>query len=184
MTSARADLEVAVAADPATTEAQLALTWLYYDTDDVPASLLAARRVYEGDAYLSSAPEVLSRLFWGSIDFQQFNQARRWCSEGAGRFPADDRFVLCELWLMATPALPPQVDQAWSLVAKLDTILHTGRGESLRLQSQMLAGGVLARAGLTDSARSVWLRARSDVTTEIDPDHFLLTVEAYARTLR
>ena len=164
-------------------EAQLALTWLYYDIHDVPAALMAARQAYQEDAYLSSAATIVDRLFWGSIDLEQFIQARRWCSEGAGRFPGDQRFAFCELWLMTTPALPADDDRAWALVAKLDSILPTGRSEALRIRSQILAGGVVARVGLADSARRVWLRARSDVTTEIDPTQLLLPVEAYVRTL-
>ena len=53
-----------------------ALSFLYYATEDVPAALLAARKAYEQDAYLTAAPDILSRLFFGSYDLEQLTQAK------------------------------------------------------------------------------------------------------------
>jgi hypothetical protein len=46
-----------------------------------------------------------------------------------------------------------------------------------------LAGGVLARANALDSARSVFERARQQISPEFDPDLELFAVEAFVRTL-
>ena len=180
---ARQDLEQAVEGDPTLAGAHVNLTFLYYQVHDVPSALLAARQAYEEDAYLSQASLILDRLFWGSIDLEQFPQARRWCAEGAGRFPQDHRFYDCQLWLLVTPAVLPDVDQAWQLQATVDTVAPEARRTFWRTRGQMLVGGTLARAGLADSARSVLLGARAKISHEIDPEQRLLSYEAYARIL-
>jgi serine/threonine-protein kinase len=177
---AREDLETAVAADPTLARAQVTLSFLYYDVEDIPSALLAAQRALEEDAFLENRERILVRLFWGSMDLEQFVQARRWCTEGATQFPRDRRFVECRMWLMATPAAPADVDEAWRLDSLLD--IPTTANEFRDTQGQMLVGGVLARAGLADSARRVLLRAREQVTYELDPSLYLLSVEAYLRT--
>ncbi len=178
--SARADLEAATDADPTLASAYSTLSHLYYQIHDVPAVVLAARRAYEEDAYLDLAPQILLRLFNGSLDLEQFSQAERWCEEGARRFPDDYRFVMCQLRLTTTPAVTPDVDRTWERVAALDTLAGD---PYFRIEGLMLAGGTLARAGLPDSARAVLDRARSMITHDVDPDQELLTVEAYQRTL-
>jgi serine/threonine-protein kinase len=182
---AKADLEAAVETDPGLADAHIILSRLYYEPGirDVPSALLAARRGYEADAYLDRANALLNRLFWGHIDLEQFSQARRWCAEGARRFPAQPAFLSCQLWLMATPAVPADVDQAWRLLARFDS-LTPGAGPTFNgLENLMLVGGALGRAGLVDSARSVLLRARGTATSEIDPHQDLVPVEAYVRSL-
>jgi TolB-like protein len=183
LVSGRADLEAATRADPTLAGAYSLLSHLYYQIPDVPAVVLAARRAYEEDAYLDLAPQILLRLFNGSLDLEQIDQAGRWCQEGARRFADDYRFVMCQLRLMTTPALEPDVERAWDLVASIDTLAPEQIGDYLRIEGRMLAGGTLARAGLTDSSRAVLDRANGRLSHEIDPDQELLTVEAYQRTL-
>lgn len=178
--SAREDLEAATRADPTLAGAYSTLSHLYYQIPDVPAVVLAARRAYEEDAYLDLAPQILARLFNGSLDLEQFDQAERWCEEGARRFPDDRRFAICRLRLMTTPAIEPDPSRAWDLVAALDSIAPD---DYWRIEGRLLAGGVLARAGLDDSARAVLQRARDRITHQVDPDQELLTVEAYQRIL-
>jgi tetratricopeptide (TPR) repeat protein len=181
--SARQDLEAAVQAEPSLASAYSTLSHLYYQVEDVPAAVLAARRAYEQDAYLSVARDVLSRLFIGSLDLEQFSQAERWCGEATRRFPRDYRSAQCQLLLMATPVRPPDVDRAWQLVALLDTVTPEAFRSYLRLESRLRAGGVIARAGLKDSARHVLDRARAATTQAADPGQELLAIEAYERTL-
>jgi len=175
--SARADLERAVELEPTLASAYSTLSHLYY-ADDVASAVLAARRAYEEDAYLEVANDVLSRLFNGSLDLVQFAQAERWCMEGQRRFPDDYRFSLCELQLMATPALDPDVDRGWELVARIEGLLPEPWLGYQRAEDRLFQGGVLARAGLADSARSVLRSARSEVTHDDDPSQDLLAVEA------
>jgi hypothetical protein len=159
------------------------LSHLYYQVDDVPAAVLAARRADEQDAYLSVARDVLFRLFVGSLDLEQFSQADRWCNEETRRFARDPRSPECQLMLMTTPARAPDVERAWQLVALLDTVTPEVSRAYVRLESRLRTGGVIARAGLKDSARHVLDRTRAATTRAADPGQELLAIEAYQRTL-
>jgi TolB-like protein/tRNA A-37 threonylcarbamoyl transferase component Bud32 len=181
--NARRDLESAVAADPTLARANITLSHLYYQTEDVPGALLAARHAYEEDAYLEDSDETLFRLFWGSLDLEQFIEARRWCGEGARRFPRDIRFAQCRLWLMATPAVAAEPAQARQLLSMLDSLTPPQRRPFIVAQGRLLVSGALARAGLVDSARTVLRTARASVTHDVDPNQDLLSQEAYIRTL-
>jgi len=180
--AARDDLEDAVEADPSLASAYLTLSYVYYapEFDDVPAALAAARDGYDADAYLENADETIYRLVWGNMDTQALTQARVWCNRGARRFPNAWWTVDCQLWLMVTPEVEANPDSAWSLKAALES-----RTESRfhRTRAEYLVGGVLAKAGNVDSARSVFDRARSAISPEFDPDLELYAVEAYVRTL-
>ncbi len=181
--SARQDLEAAVQADPSLASAYSTLSSLYYQVEDVPAAVLAARRAYEQDAYLSVAPDILYRLFVGSLDLEQFSQAQRWLDEETRRFPRDYRSARSELTLLTTPARAPDVDRAWQLVALLDSVTPSRFRAHLVMEARVRAGGVIARAGLKDSAIHVWNAARAATTDAVDPAHELLAIEAYQRTL-
>ena len=181
--SARQDLEAAVQSDPSRASAYSTLSYLYYQFEDVPAAVLAARRAYEEDAYLIAAADVLSRLYIGSLDLEQFSQAERWCTELVRRFPQDYRSADCGLTLLTTPALAPDVNRAWQLVARLDSTTPGPRRAYVWIEARLTAGGVIARAGLKDSARHVLDRARAATTPDADPSQDLLGIEAYERIL-
>ena len=180
---AREDLEAAVDQDPTLTRAWMALNNLYYDLKNPAAAEMAARRAYEEDAYLRNAGDILYDLFWGAMDLEQFIQSRRWCEEGVRRFPSDASIVQCQLWQMATPALPADAELAWQLYGALDSLVPEASREYLMTQWHMVVAGVLARAGLADSARSVLDRVRATVTHESDPTQDLASVEAYMRSI-
>ncbi len=178
---ARSDLETAVRRDPSLATAYSALSSLYYLVDDVPNAVLAARSAYEQDAFLRVAPTILWRLFDGSYDLEQFNQAKRWCDEGWRRFPDSYRFAECHLWLMTAPGSQPDVPAAWTWLARLDSLTPKPLAPYETRQGRMLVGGILGRAGLADSARAVLTSARGN--PEIDPTQDLVGVEAFMRTL-
>jgi serine/threonine-protein kinase len=181
--SARQDLEAAVQSDPSRASAYSTLSHLYYQVEDVPAAVLAARRAYEEDAYLGLAADILSRLFIGSLDLEQFSQAERWCNELTRRFPRDYRSAECGLTLMTTPALPPDVNRAWQLVALLDSVTPAAHRAYIGIEARLKAGGVIARAGLKDSARHVLDEAHAARPPAADAAQELLGIEAYQRTL-
>jgi serine/threonine-protein kinase len=183
LSDARQDLETAVGLDPTLASAHATLSHLYYQFDDVAAAILAARRAYEEDAYLSVANLVLYRLVNGSLDLEQFTQAQRWCDEGGRRFPQDFRFAECQLDLLVTPGVAPDVGRAWQEVARLDTLAPADRRAYERLYGQLRVGGVLARAGQSDSARNVLRRARAGLTRAVDPNEDLTTISAFSYLL-
>ena len=177
LAGARLDLEAATQADPSLASAYSTLSHLYYQTEDVPAALLAARKAYEEDAYLAVASEVLSRLFFGSYDLEQFTQATRWCLEGARRFSRDYRFAECQLLLMTIPDAQADVPTAWRLLSRIDSQTPGPRKALEHHRAETIVGVVLARAGLGDSARHVLARARADRT--VDPAQEIVSIEAF-----
>jgi serine/threonine-protein kinase len=181
LAAAQRDLEQAVEHDPSLAGAFSTLSHLRYQTKDVVGAVLAARRAYEEDAYLAVAPDILWRLFLGSYDLAQFAQARRWCDEGYRRFPRNFRFTECQLWIMTTSATPPDVEGAWRLLSHLEPLVPAAQREYQLHRAQLVVGGVIGLAGLTDSARRVLKRARAD--ERIDPEQELLFTEAFMRTL-
>lgn len=182
LASAQQDLERAVDLDPTLAHAHQVLSHLYY-RDNRAQAVLAARTAYDEDAYLDVADEVVSRLFNGNYDLEQFTQARRWCQEGAKRFPADYRFTECQLLLMTTPEVAPDPDRARELVLAMDTLLSE-HGHALRMgYARLMEGGVLARAGMSDSADAVMRRVRDEVGPAQDPHRELVQFEAAMRAM-
>jgi len=178
--AAQRDLESAVKLDPGLASAHATLSHLYYNQPGgIVSALLEARLAYTADAFLSTAPEVLWRLYLGSYDLEQLTQARTWCEEGARRFPGDYRFAECRLWVLTMPGVAPSVSDAWRLVDETARLAPPTRREYQHHRALMIAGAVLARAGLADSARAVLLRARA--AADVDPRQELPYVECYAR---
>jgi eukaryotic-like serine/threonine-protein kinase len=179
--NAQQDLEAAVRINPSQAGAWSTLSHLYNQSGDQVDVKLAARRAYEEDAYLSNADVILARLFYSSYDLGQFTDASHWCAEGERRFPENGKFVECRLWLMTTKAEEPNVPLAWRLADTLVQRTPENEREFQRLNSQMVVAAILARAGLTDSARQVAARSRS--TPELDPTRDIELIGAFAYTL-
>jgi TolB-like protein len=180
--AARADLERAVRLDPRLASAHAVLSHLYLNVPDVPAAVLAARRAYEEDAYLENADAVVWRLVTSSYNLEQFTEMQRWCDVGQRRFPDHYRFAICQVQLMTTPAVTPDIDRAWSLLARVDSLLPPSRASFERLRGELAIGGALARAGMPDSARAVIDRAHASLSPAVDPERELYRMEAYVRT--
>ena len=165
--AARKDLETATQISPNEPEAWSILSHLYYQYDDVVSAKLAARRAYDEDAYLSDADLVVWRLFTTSYDLEQFPDAIHWCDVGAGRFPANPRFVECKLWLMATTAVTPNVANAWAMADSLVKLSAAPDRPYERLNGTAMVAGAIARAGLKDSAAH--MLDRLDDRADVDP---------------
>lgn len=183
LAEAQENLRRAVRLDPTLASAHATLSHLYLQTHETTDMVLSARRAYEEDAYLDQAESVVTRLFSGNYTLQQFTEAGRWCQVGQRRFPGNPEFWSCEVLLMTAPDREPDPERAWELVSRIDSIASGHEGQWERLRAEIAAGGVLARAGMADSARSVWNRVRREATTEVDPTRWLRAVEAYMRTL-
>ncbi len=179
LTGARQDLDAATQGDPTLASAFSTLSHLYYQTEDVPAAVLAARKAYEQDAYLAVATDILWRLFIGSYDLEQFTQAQRWCQELKRRFPVYYRSTECQLWLMTTDNAEPNVTEAWRLHARMDTVAPAPMRPFELQYTKTIVGVILARAGLADSARHVLVSGRAD--SRIDPGQDILALEAFGR---
>ena len=178
---AQTDLETAVKIRPSQAGAWAALSHLYNQTSGETDAKLAARRAYEEDAYLTNADLILQRLFLASYDLSQFVDADRWCTEGQRRFPADFKFVSCQLWLMTTKAKEPDVAIAWILADSVATVAPAPQREFERLEARMLVAIVLARAGQVDSAKHLAQRSRGG--PDVDATRDLMLDDAYVRLL-
>jgi serine/threonine-protein kinase len=178
---ARSDLEAAVDADPGLANAWYALSRLHYDRRDNMSAVIAARRAYEADAFLGNQSANLFTLWETNFDLEQFPDAQRWCDEGTRLFPTDPSFVRCQLRMMLSPSAEPNVDRAWRLFQALDTLQSESLREFAGHRARMVVGGVIARAGLADSARSVLVAARAG--REVDPERQLALDEAVMRAL-
>jgi eukaryotic-like serine/threonine-protein kinase len=181
--STQLDLQAAVRADPLHAQAHAALSQLYFTSshlEDVVSGVLEARLAYEADAYLREAETLVDRLFWGSYDIAQFDEARRWCHEGARRFPANWRFAECRQWLLLVPGTEPDVDAGWGLMSRADSLTPAPQRPFQHHLRLLIQGGVIGRAGLRDSAEQVFARART-TDPAIDADQDLVGYEAVMR---
>ena len=181
---ARADLEQATRLNPTQAGAWASLSHLYYNdpTTSITDVLLAARRAYESDAFLSNAATIVERLFYASYDLDQPVDAVHWCDEGARRFPAEPAFTTCRIFLMSMRGQDPDPARAWQLAQ--GEVLTGGQAGALayeQAEARMMVAAVLARAGLKDSARAVATGAIA--STEVDPTRDLFLQQAFVYTL-
>jgi len=174
--SARSDLEEAVRRDPSLATAHAMLSFLLAGLPDMVGAVIEGQRALEEDAYLRGADRVYDRLFQAQYQLGNLRDAQNWCDEGRERFPDNWRFTDCALWLLATPEAEPDVDAAWDLLARLDT-LAPEQIRPLRLGvGQVMVAGVLRRAGLPDSASAVL--SRVDRSERTDPQSLIQMYEA------
>lgn len=166
---AESDLRAAVAADPGRAQAWVALADLMRVRGDFPEAAMAAEQAVAADPFLVHAEkEILFALTQVWLDLGQVERALAWSHEGRRRYPAEISFTAGELVIMAGwEGAPASADSAWALA---DDLAGWPPG-------RLLAAGVLARAGLADSARSV-VRAVRDAGSD---DPWLDYYEANAR---
>jgi hypothetical protein len=112
-----------------------------------------------------------------ALDRQDFAEAQSACDE-LGEYPDYYESVICQLWLLTTGHRQPDIDAAWELADRMDS---RGPRDYWYREARMLVGGVIALAGLADSANAVILRARTDRKGEHGGE--LLRVEAIMRIL-
>jgi serine/threonine-protein kinase len=165
--SARKDLETATQLSANQPEAWSILSHLYYQYGDVAGAKLAAQRAYNEDAYLKGVNLIVWRLFTTSYDLEQFPDAIHWCDTGAGRFPADPRFVECKLWIMGTGAVKVDPAAPWMMVDSMVRLSAPPDRPYAKLHGVALAAGGLFRAGLRDSAAH--LLDQLDDRADVDP---------------
>ncbi len=176
--SARKDLETSTQTSSAEPEAWAVLSHLYYQYNDVVSAKLAARRAYEGDAYLRDADKIIWRLFTSSYDLEQFPDAIQWCNVGVARFSGNPLLATCKLLLMGTPAVTPDIPEAWRLARTLVEVTPPSDRALATLNGDVLVATALARAGLRDSSEHVLSRVTDPV--DVDPTKDITQSEAFA----
>jgi TolB-like protein len=179
MSQARTDLEAAIAQNPGLASAHATLSFLFAGVGDNVQAVLGARRALEEDAYLRGADRIYDRLFYAQYELGQFRDAGTWCDEGRRRFPDNYRFTECRLWLMAAPPGEPDVQAAWDLLARLDSLTPESLRPFKHGVGQIMVAGVLRKAALPDSANSLFDRV--DHSEAVDPQRQLRVYEAAVR---
>ncbi len=179
---AQADLERATTR-PSQAGAWASLSHLY---NQVPTKTrtdikLAATRAMEADAFLSNADVILQRLFYASYDDGDAVGARDACARGARRFPTNPRFAECRLMTMTMRGDSADPARAWRLADSTVALSPVAAQDYQRLSGQMWTAAVLARAGLTDSARTLARRSLGDA--QVDPSRDLANMAAFVFTL-
>jgi hypothetical protein len=167
--------------NPAQASALNTLSHLYSATSRSTDANLAAQTSYSTDPYLSDANKTLWRLFSSSMDINAPGQAKKWCDEGAARFPDDFRFVECRLWLFTLPGQDPKptAEAIWKAYRDYTQANKVDKPEYVQKRGGMIAAIALVQAGIPDSARAVI--TRSQASEAVDPGGDLIQFEMFAR---
>jgi hypothetical protein len=163
----------AVPANPSEGRAWSTLSSLLIARGSFQEAYVAARRAYETDAFLSEASTVVFRLYHTSLLGGRLDEAARWCAEGHGRFPSEWLFTFCQLslqWLPGSDRPDPVV--AWRLLDSLKGLVPPTERSFMETRWRMMMAGILARAGLRDSARRTLAAARSATIDDIEMDYY------------
>jgi serine/threonine-protein kinase len=180
--AAQQDLQASIAANPSQASAMNILSHLYAATGRATDTKLTADKAYKTDPYLTDANKTVWRLFQVSLDLDFATEARKWCTEGARRFPSDPRFMECRLWLLTSrdQKPPPTADQIWQTYNAYLQSNKVDDPELTKRSAQILAGIALLRANLPDSARAVIDHAAG--SEGLDPSGDLTYLEAMGRS--
>lgn len=158
---AEAALRTAVGLDPDDAEVLWGLSRVLLDRGRAIEAHRAALRALEADAFLEVEAGTIHQLYYTAINLERLEEAGRWCREGRRRFPRASDFVVCRLFLLASaPAEPRDVELVWRLQDTLLTLVRPANRERFRSYGTLQVAKVVARAGLTDSARAVRRRVR------------------------
>jgi serine/threonine-protein kinase len=159
-----------------------ALSALHYRKPDLQAVITAALKAYESDAYLRSTRTILVRLFLASYNLEAFPEAMNWLGVLSRRYPGDPFIPEGRLLVYRTKFAAPDVDSAWAYARLSIERVPEREREFARRKSEILVAGVLANAGLPDSARRTLMRARPS-SRDVDPTHDLAANEAAVRVM-
>jgi len=157
----------AVELDPTRARAWAALSNVYHVRGLYGSALRAARNAFEADAFLRDATVVFYGICKAYWDVEDHERAMPCFAEGRQRWPNNAGFVEPELTHLASAGGPePDVEKAWGLFDLTRDLMGAEKFAAYEPSFLMIVAGVLARAGLADSAHSVMETAQAD----LDPD--------------
>jgi tetratricopeptide (TPR) repeat protein len=183
LAQAESDLRAAVAADPTLAHAWTDLSEIHQKKGKFAEAEIAAKRALEADAYLTETRNVVNELLFAALERANFESARHWCATGLSSFPGDPRFTECGLTILSFAGrTEADVQRAWDLLDAIEQSDSMGLLEETWGVRRQMVAAVLARAGLTDSARAVSVRAREGGGAGEQTGSVAFS-EAYVRTL-
>lgn len=149
------DLERAVGLDPFLARAWSRLASIHLSRGEFEEARRAAETARREDAFLERGVETGVTLAEATFELGDEAGALRLAREGQRRH-AGTAFEELELRILAWGSrTPPDVDRAWELVERIRSEPGTSFQAGLEPILEMTVAGVLARAGLPDSARAV-----------------------------
>ena len=156
---AEADLRAALDQRPDDARSWSALGGLLANDGRSREAAIALKRAYDGDAWLTEVRDVVTQLFFLSLDLEAYEDADRWCSLGQRRFAGDPRVATCRVIYQGwTARRRADVDAAWQELARVEAADSSRIFASQWGFLRVMVAAVAARAGLGDSAASI-LRA-------------------------
>ncbi|MGH7521921.1 MAG: protein kinase domain-containing protein [Gemmatimonadales bacterium] len=162
MQQAEEDLRSAVLGAPGLARAWNALSLIYQQKGDWVQADVMLRRALQADAYLTETARSMQVLMFAALERGDTAAARSWCTTGRSQFPNDFHLWECELTLLGWLSnRRSDVPRAWSLVETIeqrDTLSLIAMGWGVR---RLMVAALLARAGLSDSARRVMRATRA-----------------------
>ena len=162
--AAEQDLSVAVDLDPSRALAWVMLSDIYRVGGRFGEARAAAARALEADAFLREAQNVLFQLCNMAWEIEDLEEAIPCWKEYRRRFPKSPAWANADLMLLASSVGPePDAEEAWRLYETLEENLSEQDWVLLKQNLEMTVAGVLARAGLADSAYAVIRRARAQL---------------------
>ncbi len=178
LAAAEQDLRDAVQSNPSLASAWGMLSELLQEAKgEFGEAKQAATRAYEEDAFLAEAKNILIRLSNTSLELMEFDDVVLWAERGRRRFPDAVDFPAVELGSL-TQGGNPDVRQAWELLEDIERLTSPQHLQLYGSIARMQVAGVLARAGLEDSAKAVIQRTRSQAPE--DPGEWIAYNEAHA----
>jgi tetratricopeptide (TPR) repeat protein len=181
--SAKADLIRATSINPRLAPAWNGLSSVLRMKGDIPGAVDAAHRAMAADAYFRDLPQVLNKLVYAYLFAGQNDSARVLCLSSLKRFPNDLNLSTCELAVLGwTGRGPADIARMHAIALEYD---HSGTMplvDGISPLPRFYYAGVLARSGMSDSARKVLRDMRSRLVAAGTPDAWLEN-EAYVNVL-
>ena len=164
---AEQDLRKAVALDPGQAEAWARLSYVYHRQGRFAEARWALRRCREADAFLLSPRQYLNQAAQLALDLRDLEAADSLTEAALEQAPREAAFMEKRLLYLASATSDDgHVAEAWSLLGRFEEQASVARWDPGRL----MVAGVLARAGLADSARSVM--GTVEMGDGVDPPHW------------
>jgi tetratricopeptide (TPR) repeat protein len=156
-------LRASLAADPERAETWQVLSQLLTTTGRFAEAQQAAETAYEADPFLADAERILLQLCSTAMERGDAADIDWYCAEAYRRFPQNPDIVSMQLWVPAVLAQVQgraiDIDSLWRVVDTHLATLPDRERDAWRSSDQMVMAGLIAQAGLPDSARAVRRRA-------------------------
>ncbi|MCL7927621.1 MAG: tetratricopeptide repeat-containing serine/threonine-protein kinase [marine benthic group bacterium] len=157
---ATAWLERAIAVDPDQVDALIELAkHARFHEGNSERALELLERAYAADRWLADAATLVSSIAEVATDVERYELAWERTQEGRKRWPDNFEFLSLQLLILASNGT--DVVAARAISDTLADMFSLDRDADYRLLMEIQIAGVLARAGMADSARAILERAES-----------------------